>query len=187
MAGVDKSLLGLLNGIAKREYYGEEGIGDDFLHEGLFPDLDESSFIAYLKRFDGLVKTMANSDMDFRQLEAFLTSQMKRREGALSEEQAAAVTKFWKNHKGKIHDVVTSQSTFGNKLQQTNWRIDLKAHSRYLEQINTPVAIYELEFENKSSQNGLGKVRFEMDADQLNEILCKVEKIKEKIRDFSKE
>ena len=95
MAGVDKSLLGLLNGIAKREYYGEEGIGDDFLHEGLFPDMDESSFIAYLKRFDGLVKTLVNSDMDFRQLEAFLTSQMKRREGALSEEQVSILSRIF--------------------------------------------------------------------------------------------
>lgn len=87
MAGVDKNLLGLLNGIAKREYYGEEGITDNFLREELYEEMDETNFEAHLKRFENLMKIMVNSDMDFRQLEAFLTSQMKRREGALTEEQ----------------------------------------------------------------------------------------------------
>lgn len=86
-ATVDKQLLGLLNGIAKREYYGECEISDEFLREELYDEMDETSFENHLKRFKSLIKTMANSDMDFRQLEAFLTSQMKRRDGAITEEQ----------------------------------------------------------------------------------------------------
>ena len=91
-ATVDKNLLGLLNGIAKREYYGEAGITDEFLHEELYNEMDQTNFDSLLKRFQGLVKTMVNSDMDFRQLEAFLTSQMKRREGALTEEQVQNIS-----------------------------------------------------------------------------------------------
>eukprot|EP00112_Aurelia_sp_Birch-Aquarium-sp1_P007133 Seg1778.10 transcript_id=Seg1778.10/GoldUCD/mRNA.D3Y31 product="COMM domain-containing protein 1" protein_id=Seg1778.10/GoldUCD/D3Y31 len=184
MAGVDKNLLGLLNGIAKREYYGEEGITDDFLREELYEEMDETNFEAHLKRFENLMKIMVNSDMDFRQLEAFLTSQMKRREGALTEEQAAAISRFWKNHKTKIHDVVVQRSSFGNTLKQTNWRIDLKTHSRHLEQINTPVAIYELEVGKHDSKNETEKIRFEMDSDQLNETLMKMERIKDRINKF---
>lgn len=45
-----------------------------------------------------------------------------------------------------------NRSTFSNKLKETNWRIDLKTHSRNLEQINTPVAIYELELEGGTSK-----------------------------------
>ena len=68
-------------------------------------------------------------------------------------QQAAAISRFWKNHKAKIHDVVMQRSSFGNTLKQTNWRIDLKTHSRHLEQINTPVAIYELEVGKNDSKN----------------------------------
>ena len=86
-ATVDKKLLGLLNGIAKRDYYDETDITDDFLYQELFSEMEQANFNTLLNRFQNLVKTMVNSDMDFRQLEAFLTSQMKRREDALNEEQ----------------------------------------------------------------------------------------------------
>ena len=90
-AAVDKKLLGLLNGIAKRDYYDETGITDEFLYQELFSEMEQANFNTILNRFENLVKTMVNSDMDFRQLEAFLTSQMKRREDALNEEQV----QFW--------------------------------------------------------------------------------------------
>ena len=66
--------------------------------------------------------------------------------------QAAAISRFWKNHKSKIHDVIVKRSIFGNRLKEASWRIDLKAHSRHVEQINSPVVIYELELEQ-----GIGK------------------------------
>lgn len=87
-ASIDKTVLALLNGIAKRDYYGDSEINEEFLREELYGEMDETSFGNHLKKFESLVKTMVNSDMDFRQLEAFLTSQMKRREGAITEEQA---------------------------------------------------------------------------------------------------
>ena len=90
-AAVDKKLLGLLNGIAKRDYYDETGITDEFLYQELFSEMEQANFNTILNRFENLVKTIVNSDMDFRQLEAFLTSQMKRREDALNEEQV----QFW--------------------------------------------------------------------------------------------
>lgn len=102
-ASVDKKLLGLLNGIAKREYYGESEITDEFLHEELYSGMEKTVFDTLLNRFQNLVKTMTNSDMDFRQLEAFLTSQMKRREDALSEEQVkvvSCISIYWKSSWG---------------------------------------------------------------------------------------
>ncbi len=147
MAGVDKNVLGLLNGLAKREYYDEKEITDQFLHEELFPDMEQAVFYALLEKFQNIMHTVVNSDMDFRQLEAFLSSQMQRREKALAEEQAAAVARFWKSHKSKIHNVMVERSVFGNRLKQSNWRIDYKTHGRNMNQINTPVAIYELEIE----------------------------------------
>jgi len=183
-AAVDKKLLGLLNGIAKRYYYDETGITDEFLYQELFSEMEQANFNTILNRFENLVKTMVNSDMDFRQLEAFLTSQMKRREDALNEEQAAAISKFWKNHKTKIHDVVVKRTIFGNTLKEANWRIDLKAHSRNLEHINTPVAIYELELQKGGRSKTTEKIMFEMDAKQLDETLQKVRNIKDAIDAF---
>lgn len=46
--------------------------------------------------------------MDFNQLEAFLTSQTKKK-GGLTEAQAAAFSKFWKNNRTKIHNILVSR------------------------------------------------------------------------------
>ncbi len=152
MAVVDKNVLGLLNGLAKREYYEEEGISNEFLHEELFPDMEVDAFKILLAKFENIMRTMVSSDMDFRQLEAFLTSQMQRKEKSIEEGQAVAISRFWKNHKSKIHNVMVERSIYGNRLKQVNWRIDLKTNARHIDQLNTPVAIYELEIEQQSQK-----------------------------------
>lgn len=133
MAAADKNVVGLLNGIARREYFGESEITDDFLHQELFSDLSEEQFDAMLKRYEALMRSIVSADMDFNQLEAFLTSQMKRKQGSLTQEQAAAFLKFWKSQKVKIHDVLVQKSSWNNKLKDVNWRIDLKSQARHLE------------------------------------------------------
>ena len=42
-------------------------------------------------------------DMDTAKLDAFLTSQTKKKEGGLTPEQTKVYAKFWKNHRAKIH------------------------------------------------------------------------------------
>ena len=87
---------------------------------------------------------MVSADMDFNQSEAFLTSQMKKREGSITEDQANALRKFWKTHKNKIHEAVVSRTTWNNTLKHISWRIDIKSQARHIDQINTPTAIMEL-------------------------------------------
>ena len=82
--------------------------------------------------------------MDMTQLEAFLTAQMKKKEGALTEEQAAVMRKFWKGNKAKIHDKIVSQTMWGNSLEKVSWRVDLKSQSKSEEQMHAPCAIMEL-------------------------------------------
>ena len=153
MAAADKNVVGLLNGIARREYFGESDITDDFLHQELFSDLSDEQFDAMLKRYEALMRSIVSADMDFNQLEAFLTSQVKRKQGSLTQEQAAAFLKFWKSQKTKIHDVLVQKSSWNNKLKDVNWRIDLKSQARHLEQINTPVAIVEMQVEKRSTES----------------------------------
>ena len=164
MAAADKNVVALLNGIARRDYFGESEITEEFLHQELFADLPEEQFQSMLKKCVTLMRNIVSADMDFNQLEAFLTSQMKRKQGALTQEQAAAFLKFWKSQKIKIHDVLVQKSSWNNKLKDINWRIDLKSQARHLQQINTPVAIVEMQVEKRSTEN---KVRFLADSSVL--------------------
>ncbi|XP_010290478.1 PREDICTED: COMM domain-containing protein 1, partial [Phaethon lepturus] len=88
--------------------------------------------------------SIASADMDLNQLEAFLTAQTKK-QGGITSDQAAVIAKFWKNHRIKIHENLINQSRWDNVLKNMNWRVDLKSQSRHIDQINTPVAIVEME------------------------------------------
>ncbi|XP_010081251.1 PREDICTED: COMM domain-containing protein 1, partial [Pterocles gutturalis] len=91
-----------------------------------------------------LFSKIASADMDLNQLEAFLTAQTKK-QGGITSDQAAVIAKFWKNHRIKIHESLINQSCWENVLKNMNWRVDLKSQSRHIDQINTPVAIVEME------------------------------------------
>ena len=154
MAAADKNFVGLLNGLARRTYFSEENITDDFLKQELFPDLSQDEFDALLKRCDNLLKNIVAADMDFNQLEAFLTSQRRRRQGAITEGQAAAIVKFWKSQRSKIHDVIVDKSRWNSRMKELSWRIDFKSRTRHVEQLNTPVAIVELKLEEQDEKVG---------------------------------
>ena len=95
---------------------------------------------------------MVSADMDFNQLEAFLTSHTKKKEGGITEEQAKIYMKFWKTHKAKIHDSVIAQNTWNSTLKSVNWRIDIKSQAKHIDQINTPTAIMELQIANHNDK-----------------------------------
>ncbi|XP_015778782.1 PREDICTED: COMM domain-containing protein 1-like [Acropora digitifera] len=186
MAAADKNVVGLLNGIARREYFGESDITDEFLHQELFPDLSAEQFDAILKRYETLTRNIVSADMDYNQLEAFLTSQMKRKQGSLTQEQAAAFLKFWKSQKVKIHDVLVQRSSWNNKLKDISWRIDLKSQGRHLEQINSPVAIVEMQIEKRGTESKETDVfQFEMDETQLSNVLTSISEIETKLTNYA--
>ncbi|XP_055485028.1 COMM domain-containing protein 1 isoform X2 [Psammomys obesus] len=89
--------------------------------------------------------SIASADMDSNQLEAFLTAQTKK-QGGITSEQAAVISKFWKSHKTKIRESLMNQSCWDNRLRGLSWRVDSKSQSRQTAQIHTPVAMIELEF-----------------------------------------
>lgn len=88
--------------------------------------------------------------MDSNQLEAFLTAQTKK-PGGINSDQAAVIAKFWKNHRVKIRESLINQSKWENTLKNLNWRVDVKSQSRHVDQLNSPVAIVEMEL-GKSGQ-----------------------------------
>ncbi|XP_078005663.1 COMM domain-containing protein 1 isoform X2 [Phascolarctos cinereus] len=145
-----KSLSGLLSGLAQSTFHGHPGITEELLRSQLYPEVPPEEFRPFLEKMRGLLKSIASADMDFNQLEAFLTAQTKK-QGGITADQAAVISKFWKNHKTKIKESLINQSRWENSLKAMNWRVDLKSQSKHLDQINAPVAIVELEL-GKSGQ-----------------------------------
>ncbi|XP_070576865.1 COMM domain-containing protein 1-like [Ptychodera flava] len=177
-----RSLLGLLNGIAKYTYYGDTVITDGFLKEELYPNTAEDEFQTLLTKCKTLMKSIASADMDYNQLEAFLTSHTKKKEGGITKEEATVFTKFWKNHKTKIHDSIVSQSTWNNTLKNVSWRIDLKTQARHIDQLHTPTAIVELQLANGQDKSKEAEVvRFEMDEEKLSSVIKNLEDIQKQI------
>ncbi|XP_064622669.1 COMM domain-containing protein 1-like [Lineus longissimus] len=186
MAGEEtKKFLGLLNGLAKRIYYGESDITDDFLKAELYPNLSEEEFRLQTAKCQRLIKTMASSDMDFDKLEAFLISQTKKRDGAITEEEAKVFSKFWRNHKTKIHDTLIAATSWNNSLKSVNWRIDVKSQSKNIDQLNIPTAIMEFQV-----TEGLDKAKepevvlFEMDEEKLTNVLSNMQEIEKQINAY---
>ncbi|XP_045187297.1 COMM domain-containing protein 1-like [Mercenaria mercenaria] len=185
MADDTKNVLALLNGLAKRTYYGESEITDDFLKQEIFPDLSDDDFAGLLSKCSSLIKSMVSADMDLNQSEAFLTSQMKKPEGGITENQANAFRKFWKIHKNKIHEAVISHSTWNNTLKQVSWRIDIQSQARHIDQINAPTAIMELQLGPKTSNSQKTEVvRFEMDETRLGSVLQTMQDIENEVNKY---
>ncbi|KAM6085853.1 COMM domain-containing protein 1 isoform 1-T1 [Theristicus caerulescens] len=139
-----KPLSALLSGIAQAAYYGNADITEELLRGQLYPEAAPEEFRALRAKMGGLLQSIASADMDLNQLEAFLTAQTKK-QGGITSDQAAVIAKFWKNHRIKIHESLINQSRWDNVLKNMNWRVDLKSQSRHIDQINTPVAIVEME------------------------------------------
>ncbi|XP_068796689.1 COMM domain-containing protein 1 isoform X1 [Struthio camelus] len=120
--------------------------------------------------------SIASADMDLNQLEAFLTAQTKK-QGGITSDQAAVIAKFWKNHRIKIRESLINQSRWDNVLKNMNWRVDLKSQSRHIDQINTPVAIVEMELGRNGQESEF--LCLEFDEAKVNQMLKKLSEIEE--------
>ncbi|XP_044519304.1 COMM domain-containing protein 1 isoform X2 [Gracilinanus agilis] len=173
-----KPLSGLLNGLAQSTFHKHSGITEELLRSQLYPDVPPEEFRPFLAKMRGLLKSIAYADMDFNQLEAFLTAQTKK-QGGITADQAAVISKFWKNHKTKIKESLINQSRWENSFKAMNWRVDLKSQSKHLEQINAPVAIVELELGKNGQESEC--LCLEFDEIKLSQILKKLTEVEESI------
>lgn len=123
-------------------------------------------------------QSIASADMDFNQLEAFLTAQTKK-QGGITSEQAAVISKFWKSHKIKIRESLMKQSRWDNGLRGLSWRVDGKSQSRHSTQIHSPVAIIELEFGKNGQESEF--LCLEFDEVKVKQILKKLSEVEESI------
>eukprot|EP00731_Ephydatia_muelleri_P021991 Em0014g582a len=185
MADIDKPLLAFLNGLAKRIYFNESDITDEVLRNEVLNGMPEEEYSALLKRYQLLLNNLVTADMDFTQLDAFLTSQVKKRQGAISEKEAATVTRFWRNQKAKIHQRLVEQSTWDNKVKAISWRVDVKTKSKETEQLNQASAIVEMQLGTDQNTNPNEVVRFELDSKKLAELLAQVTEVEKAVELYS--
>uniref|UniRef100_A0A8C9GQV8 COMMD1 N-terminal domain-containing protein n=1 Tax=Piliocolobus tephrosceles TaxID=591936 RepID=A0A8C9GQV8_9PRIM len=68
-----KPLNGLLNALARDTFHGHPGITEQLLRSQLYPEVPPEEFRPFLAKMRGILKSIASADMDFNQLEAFLT------------------------------------------------------------------------------------------------------------------
>ncbi|OWF54348.1 COMM domain-containing protein 1 [Mizuhopecten yessoensis] len=59
MAEETKNTIALLNGLARRTYYKEDEISDEFLKSQIYPEMDDEEFNRLVSRFSGLMKARA--------------------------------------------------------------------------------------------------------------------------------
>ncbi|XP_021248625.1 COMM domain-containing protein 1 [Numida meleagris] len=171
-----KALSALLGGIAQAAYYGKADITEELLRGQLYPEAAPEEFRALRAKMGGLLQSIASADMDLNQLEAFLTAQTKK-QGGITSDQAAVIAKFWKNHRAKIHESLVNQSCWDNVLKNMNWRVDLKSQSRHVDQINTPVAIVEMELGKNGQESEF--LCLEFDETKVSHMLKKLSEIEE--------
>ncbi|CAO2640806.1 COMM domain-containing protein 1 [Lemmus lemmus] len=122
--------------------------------------------------------SIASADMDFNQLEAFLTAQTKK-QGGITCEQAAVISKFWKSHKTRIRESLLNQSRWNNELRGLSWRVDGKSQSRHSAHIHTPAAIVELEFGKSGQESEF--LCLEFDEVKVKQVLKRLSEVEESI------
>uniref|UniRef100_A0A8C3C9I3 COMM domain-containing protein 1 n=2 Tax=Anatinae TaxID=2068716 RepID=A0A8C3C9I3_CAIMO len=171
-----KALGALLGGIAQAAYHGNAALTAELLRGQLYPEAAPEEFAALRAKMGGLLQSIASADMDLNQLEAFLTAQTKK-QGGITSDQAAVLAKFWKNHRVKIHESLVNQSRWDNVLKNMNWRVDLKSQSRHIDQINTPVAIVEMELGKNGQESEF--LCLEFDEAKVSQMLKKLSEIEE--------
>lgn len=174
-----------LNGIMKREYEGDNTITPKYLKEAIFSEFAEVTIEKIVEMYDymkELIALAAHEDYDPSQIDTFL----KLKKTTLTQTQKEAFSKFWRGHRAQIHDVVCQRATWDNTFDRVAWRIDLKTRTKESlaegVELNDAVAIYELHINLAGDQKKKDVARFEMDKEQLQQVLAQVAAIEKDIQ-----
>lgn len=186
----EDALMALLNGIARLQFFGEhDDVTYDVLKEQFYPKLSANEFQQLVERMSPLLRSIASSNMDFNQLEAYLTSQVMRKTGLkISENEANVLKKFWTKHKTKIHEALIKSSTFNPTLDEFHWRVDVPTQTKSANVTNAPVTIVEMKLKHNTSQKKEPSetIHFELDNQGLNKLLQTLNEIDVQLNAFGK-
>uniref|UniRef100_A0A7S0F5S7 COMM domain-containing protein n=1 Tax=Hanusia phi TaxID=3032 RepID=A0A7S0F5S7_9CRYP len=106
------------------------------------------------------------------------------KEQDLSEEVSETLLNVWRRNESKIREEAKKKSFWGNSLKRLSWRVDVSTKSRYVEDLNEPCAIMELNMSNSGDGENANTVKFEIDRDMLARMNEEVTRLQELISSF---
>ena len=98
---------------------------------------------------------MVQLNMDLSQAETFLSSQTKKQVHGISDSQAKAFQKAWKNNRQKIHDTLVGRCMWNDTLRNVSWRIDVKTKTMNTDQVHVPVVNMLMDVGNDTDEKVL--------------------------------
>mmetsp|Transcript_19929 Transcript_19929/g.28648 ORF Transcript_19929/g.28648 Transcript_19929/m.28648 type:complete len:187 (-) Transcript_19929:123-683(-) len=175
-----KSFQLLLNGLSKKLFYGED-VSIEYLAEQLYTgmELEGAEVRAQIKSYEKLLRVAAFNNWDVSKFEEVLNS------SNISPAHFRTALSFWTNEREKIHNSILRGCTWNNKLKQLSWRVDMKAASKNMPEINEPVAMIEFGMDGELNKEESGVVRCELNRTKVGEILGTLEEIQRKIDTLS--
>jgi hypothetical protein len=86
-----------------------------------------------------------------------------------------------------VHQSLLKKCTWNDSLKQISWRVDVKAASKNISEINEPTAFFEISTsKNNSNPNSVSNTAsFEMNRIQISEMVSHLDLIQKKIDDVS--
>ena len=172
----------LFNGITKQMIFEDSEISDEFLKEQLYPEITQEEFQALLLKCKTWLQNMSYFNMDLKQLEAFLKSQLLKSKDNLAEDQLQAIIKYWKVNKDKVHEKILMRTKWEDTFKSLKWQIDLGYKNN--EELDDSKVVFQIGI---AKYNGTTeKLEFEVNNNSLNDMISQVEKIQAKIESLAK-
>ena len=131
-----RNLYGLLTALGKRLFSDEESLSNDELAQEL--SLSSTEIIC----IEQLLKKAAVNNWGEDSLTAEIVEGSN--DFSFTADQMTVFAKFWRDNKEKIAKVLQSRSTYNNRYENMNWRVDMKVASRKYSDINEPTAFFEV-------------------------------------------
>lgn len=198
-----KRLLALLKGLCRKVVQLDTTITEDFLAKEIYGigEGADDAVMSEILAFEQLLKCAAREYWETSRLQTFLQSSSE-----LTKDQQNLLCNFWTNEREKIHTEMLKRSRWDNEYQQLTWRVDLKAASRHLPDINEPLAIFEFSSKkplpstvvahtrtrmhagsnndsNRTPYTNVARAQFQMDRVQLDDMLKTLDAIKKSVEE----
>jgi len=171
----------LLQGVLRSLYEGVE-VTPETLKQEIYSDVNDATLEAISELFElskQIISKAAKDDLEVSQFETLV-----QKESALSTAQQELFVKFWKAQRPKIHDYVYRKVRWNNSLQKISWRIDVKTKTKAVTDVNEPTAIVEMNI-GKNKEQDQKLVRFELDKEQLAQVLLQINNIQQQLTSSS--
>jgi hypothetical protein len=184
-----RSFQALLNSIAKRQFYGEADITNEYLVEQLYAgtDLEASVAETEINAFQEAVMTGAAENWDALRFAEYLRARN------LPADHTKVAAAFWNKESEKINKRLLKDATWNNTYEHLSWRVDVKTMSRASTEMNEPTAFFDFsckrghlfEKQEAGSSSQTENAKVEMDRTELNNILSSLNDIQKKIEEAS--